>query len=73
VASVSVSRHYAIELVDSASDGYALRAHATGSQRGDTLCATMTLRVAGANTIYSSGPDGDTVNSAADNRRCWAL
>jgi type IV pilus assembly protein PilE len=73
VAAVSVSRHYAIELVDSSTDGHALRVNAAGSQRGDTQCATMTLRVAGANTVYSSGPDADTVNSAADNRRCWAL
>jgi type IV pilus assembly protein PilE len=70
---VSPRGHYAIEVEDESTAGYAVVATAQGLQRRDAACRVMRLEVVHRVVRYESGPDDAVANADADNRRCWRL
>ena len=72
-AATTPTRLYTLQVVAADETGYELRATAAGAQVRDRTCRRLTLSVAGANVVQASGPDADTSNDAAANRRCWGL
>lgn len=71
VRRLSGSGYYRLQLDSESADGYRVVATALGAQAGDSGCRVFVLIVTGADPIRSSGPDIDTTNDAAANRRCW--
>lgn len=71
LGSTSLSRHYAIAVLDASADGYVAHATAVGNQRQDTRCQHLSVTVQGLNVVYASGTTEAHDNTAAANSRCW--
>ncbi len=69
---VSPAGHYRMEVHAPGDDHYEVLAIATGAQARDAACRHLRLVLDGANLRHASGPDADTTNPPAANRRCWA-
>lgn len=69
----TASGRYRFEAIGAGSGGYRLIATATGPQSRDAVCRILRMDVVGMNVEQTSGPDADTINPAAVNRRCWNL
>lgn len=72
LAAVSPQGHYTLAVVAANASGYQLLASAQGLQQGDVACRHLKLTLAGGDITHSSGPDAQTGNPEAANRRCWA-
>lgn len=73
VATASSQGHYQLAVIDADDRGYTVTATATGAQAHDRGCQVLRLTVSGGQDTRSSGPDERTLNTAADNKRCWGL
>lgn len=62
---------YRLDLSEPTASGYRLSAVAQGPQAADAVCRHLGVEVVGADTRRSSGPDAETHNEVAQNRRCW--
>lgn len=69
----SPAGYYTLQVSDNSANGYEVLALATGAQAGDAHCTHLKLAMQGANPVYTSGPDANTANTPADNRKCWSL
>ena len=69
----STAGHYTLQIGAYSTDGYEVRAAATGAQTRDVACRHMRLTATGMNLTYASGPDASVGNPAAANRKCWNL
>ncbi|HET7794347.1 MAG TPA: type IV pilin protein [Rhizobacter sp.] len=69
----SSMRYYALSVTESSETGFSATATGTGAQAADTACRVLRLTVTGGDTRYASGPDENTANSSADNKRCWGV
>lgn len=68
----SPAGHYRLEVRAPGDDRYEVLATAIGAQARDAACRHLRLVMDGANLRQASGPDADTANPPAANRRCWA-
>ena len=64
--------HYRLSVHDPDGTGYLLRAEAQGSQRADTGCAVLVLRLEQAHTSLQSHTAAGAENQEPANRRCWS-
>lgn len=71
VPATTPAGHYQLEVLDADDERYELLASAHGAQTRDEACRHLRLTMDGANLRYASGPDAETRNPAAVNRRCW--
>ena len=70
---VSPMRYYTLDVTEASAAGFSATATGMGAQAGDNACRVLRLTVAGGDTRYGSGPDENTANSGADNKRCWGV
>lgn len=68
----SASGRYQLAEDGPTASSFTLRLTAQGTQANDVPCRHLQLRVDGAQTLWSSGPDATLGNTDTENRRCWA-
>lgn len=63
--------HYQLEVQSPGAHAFELVAEAIGPQRADAPCRWLRVLHSAGETRYVSGPDEQTSNDDAANRRCW--
>jgi type IV pilus assembly protein PilE len=73
VASVSPSKHYALQSSSTGTDAFEVIATATGTQARGVGCRYMKLSFIAGYPTYASGQDALLTNTQAANQACWML
>jgi type IV pilus assembly protein PilE len=71
LAARSSMGHYAVAVREAEGQRVVLTATAQGPQAGDRECRVLRVVLERGQMQHQSGPDAETDNTAAVNRRCW--
>ncbi len=63
--------YYTLAISRASATGFVATATATGAQTHDAACRVLILTVQDGHSTHTSGPSAESLNSSADNKRCW--